>query len=260
MTWSGWAPRPTLSESCDADTPNLVTDVHTTPATDPDVVATTAIQDKLIARGLAPGEHLMDAGYPSATNLVASAARGITLVAPVIVQTGRNARQGTFGPGEFTIDWQAGTARCPAGQTSRSMRPDKRGLVTFAFSRHHCRPCPIRDKCTLAGPNVPRRVTIHPEPVHQARMTAQRAQDSDQWRTTYNLRAGIEGTVSQAVRGPDLRHSRYRGLPKAHLQNVFIGMALNIRRLGAHFNTKPQPARRPTRIHELCTAHGLTAA
>lgn len=37
-------------------------------------------------------------------------------------------------------------------------------------------------------------------------------------------------------------------------------MALNIGRLGAHFNTKPQPARRSTRIHQLCTAHGLTAA
>src|SRR6266536_3111786 len=197
-----------LSESCDADTPNLVTDVHTTPATEPDVVATTAIQAKLIARGLAPGEHLLDAGYPSADNIAASAARGITLVAPVVVQTGRNARHGTFGPGKFTVDWQAGTARCPAGQTSRSMRPDKRGLVTFAFSCRDCRPCPIRDQCTLADPNVPRRVTIHPEPVHQARMTAQRAQDTHQWRTTYNVRAGIEGTVSQAVRGPDLRHAR----------------------------------------------------
>src|SRR6266508_2820537 len=210
--------------------------------------------------GLAPGEHLLDAGDPSADNIAASAARGITLVAPVTVLTGRNAHKGTFGPSAFTVDWQAGTARCPAGQTSRSMRPDKRGLVTFAFSRRDCRPCPVRDQCTLAAPHIPRRVTIHPERVHQARMTAQRAQDTDQWRTTYNIRAGIEGTVSQAVRGPDLRHSRYRGLPTAHLQNVFIGMALNIGRLGAHFNTKPQPARRPTRIHQLCTAHGLTAA
>jgi hypothetical protein len=134
---------------------HLITDVHATPSTDPDVVATTAIQDKLIARGLAPGEHLMDAGYPSADNLAASTQRGITLVSPVIVTTGRNARQDTFGPSAFTIDWQAGTARCPAGQTSRSMKPDKRGLVTFAFSRHHCRPCPIRDQCTLAAPTSP---------------------------------------------------------------------------------------------------------
>jgi len=141
------------------------------------------------------------------------------------------------------------------------MRPDKRGLVTFAFSRRDCRPCKIRDQCTLAGPNVPRRVTIHPQPVHEARMAAHRAQDSHQWRTTDNVRAGVEGTVSQAVRGPDLRHARYRGLTKTHVQNVITGMALNITRLGAHF-LKPEPGltRRPTRIHELCTAHGLAAA
>jgi hypothetical protein len=57
-----------LSESCDPDTPDLVTDVHTTPATDPDLTATTDIQDRLIGRGLAPDQHLMDAGYPSSTN------------------------------------------------------------------------------------------------------------------------------------------------------------------------------------------------
>lgn len=63
------------------------------------------------------------------------------------------------------------------------------------------------------------------------------------------------------MRGPDLRHARDRGLAKTHLQNGFTGMALNITRLGAHF-LKPEPGltRRPTRIHELCTAHGLAAA
>jgi hypothetical protein len=55
-----------LSESCDEGLPHVVTDVHTTGATDPDVTATTAIQDRLIARDLAPDEHLMDAGYPPA--------------------------------------------------------------------------------------------------------------------------------------------------------------------------------------------------
>src|SRR6266511_742534 len=104
--------------------------------------------------GLAPGEHLLDAGDPSAANLAASAARGITLVAPVAVLTGRNARQGTFGPSAFTVDWRAGTARCPAGQTSRSMRRDKRGLVTFAFSRHHCRPSGPRTPTSGAPPTT----------------------------------------------------------------------------------------------------------
>ena len=47
-------------------------------------------------------------------------------------------------------------------------------------------------------------------------------------------------------------------------------MALNITRLGAHYNThndddhevgtekKKQPRRPPTRIHQLCRDHGLT--
>jgi IS5 family transposase len=248
-----------LTETCDEDLPNLVTDVHTTPATEPDVVATTVIQDKLIARDLSPGVHLMDGGYPSAQNIAASARREITLLAPVTVVTGRNAQKATFTPADFTIDWQAGAATCPAGANSRSMKPDRRGLVTFAFSRRDCRPCPIRDRCTLAKPDVPRRITIHPEPIHTARMAAYTAQDSDTWRKTYNARAGIEATISEAVRGPNLRHSRYRGLAKTHLQNVFSAMAINVGRLGAHFDVKPTIPRRSTRIHELYLTNGLAA-
>jgi IS5 family transposase len=249
-----------LTETCDPDTtPNLITDVHTTPATEPDVVATITIQDKLIARGLAPGLHLMDAAYPSAANIVAATSRGITLIAPITVATGRNAGKATFLPADFHIDWQTRAATCPAGATSRSMNPNKRGLVTFAFSRHDCRPCPIRDQCTLAPQHIARKITIHPQPIHEARIAAQNAQNSDQWSTTYHTRAGIEATISQAVRGPDLRHARYRGLAKTHLQNVLTGIAINIGRLGTHLNTDVKPTqRRPTRIHELCLTHGLT--
>jgi transposase len=206
-----------LSESCDEGLPHLLTDVHTTGATDPDVAATTAIQDRLIARGLAPGEHLMDAGYPSAEVIAASAQRGITLIAPIIVSTGRNARAGTFTPADFTVDWQAGAARCPAGALSRSMKEDDRGLIRFAFSRNDCVPCPVRDRCTRSKNGAARNIAVHPQPVHEARTRALQAQGTDEWLTTYNARAGIEGTISQAVRGSGLRHSRYRGLPKVHL-------------------------------------------
>jgi hypothetical protein len=149
------------------------------------------------------------------------------------------------------------------------MRPDARDLVTFRFRVRDCRPCPLRDKCTKStNLNVGRSITIHPEPVHQARLNAYRAQQGDDWAKIYRLRAGVEATISQAVRGPDLRHSRYRGLAKTHLQNVVIAMALNITRLGAHYDTnhdeeagtdeKKRPGRPPTRIHQLCRDHDLT--
>lgn len=105
-----------LTESCDEDLPHLVTDVHTTAATEPDVIATTTIQDRLVARGLAPGVHLLDGGYPSARNITASAARNITLVAPVTVVTGRNAGKGTFTPRTSRSTGTPGWRGVPAGR------------------------------------------------------------------------------------------------------------------------------------------------
>lgn len=230
--------------------------MHTTAATDPDVTATTAIQTKLAARGLPPGEHLMDAGYPSAENITNAAEAGITLITPVTARNGRNAKTDLFTPYDFEVDWEAGCARCPAGATSRSMRPDKRGLVTFAFSRRDCVPCDQREKCTRAALPMVRRLTVPEQPVHQAVLAARAGQDGEEWKTLYHKRAGVEGTISQAVRGPDLRHARYRGLAKTHVQNVCTAIAITICRLGAHYD-KPTPPRRPTRVSHLCDKLGL---
>lgn len=258
VAWTG--SKAHLTESCDEDLPNLVTDVHTTPATEPDTCATTPVQDKLIGRDLKPGEHLTDSGYPSGANIGASLERGITLLAPVTVATGRGARNATFTPKDFPVDRHTGTARCPAGATSISMRPKKNGLVRVAFARADCVPCPIRARCTTCAPHLGRSLEIHPEPIHTARTRMQTEQDTPQWRKAYRARAGIEGTIPQAVRGPGLRRARYRGLAKTHLQNVLTGMALNIRRLGAHFDPNPKPDRRhPSHIHTLCAQHNIAA-
>lgn len=255
ITWTG--SKAHLTESCDDDLPHLLIDVHTAPATDPDTTATTPIQDKLIARALTPAGHLIDSGYPSAANLAASAARGITMITPILQAGSRSSAAGTFTPADFTIDWDTGTATCPGGAASYSMRPEKRGLVNFTFSRKDCTPCPIRRQCTLAEPPFARRLNIHPQALHQAQTTARTAEHAPDWQPRYNKRAGIEGTISQAVRGPDLRHARYRGLAKTHVQNTATAIAININRLGAHYAATTPAARRPTRIHHLCLAHDI---
>jgi IS5 family transposase len=48
----------------------------------------------------------------------------------------------------------------------------------------------------------------------------------------YAHRAGIEGTISQAVRTCEVRRSRYRGLPKTALQLLLTATALNLVRMG----------------------------
>ena len=45
------------------------------------------------------------------------------------------------------------------------------------------------------------------------------------------MRAGVEGTLSQGVRGFGLRRCRYIGLAKARLQHVATAAAINVYRI-----------------------------
>ena len=80
---------------------------------------------------------------------------------------------------------------------------------------------------------------MHPPEVHTAQHAARAAQDTKSWQATYALRAGVEGTIHQAVAICDIRHARYRGLRKVHLQQVFSAVALNLIRLHAYWNDHP---------------------
>jgi transposase len=254
ITWVG--SKAHLTETCDEDLPKLIIDVHTQQSTEPDASATAPISDKLASRDLTPGTHLIDSAYPSAATLADAAARGTTVITP-IPRSGRNARLDTFGPADFTIDFTALTATCPAGAVSISSAWEKRGLIMFNFSRKDCGPCPLRSQCMNSQVPNARRVRVHPEPLYQARGAAITAGHTEDWHTRYRKRAGIEGTISQAVRGPDLRHARYRGLAKTHVQNIACGIAINISRLGAHYTTRRPAPRPPTRIHHLCLTHQI---
>ena len=71
-------------------------------------------------------------------------------------------------------------------------------------------------------------------------LQAARARDSQaDWPLLYNQRAGIEGTLSQGVRGFGMRRSRYVGLAKTHLQHVFIAAAMNLSRIINWVNEVP---------------------
>jgi Transposase DDE domain len=43
---------------------------------------------------------------------------------------------------------------------------------------------------------------------------ARARQNTDQWKTTYAVRAGVEGTMRQTTHVTGIRTARYRGLPK----------------------------------------------
>jgi hypothetical protein len=60
----------------------------------------------------------------------------------------------------------------------------------------------------------------------------------------YAVRSGIEGTVCEFARGHGMRHCRYFGQPKAHLQHVLTAIAVNIECL-SQLTPGERPAQRP---------------
>ena len=59
-----------VSETCEADAPNLITNVTTTPATTSDFGMLPLIHQRLADRDLLPHEHVVDSGYMSAEQIV----------------------------------------------------------------------------------------------------------------------------------------------------------------------------------------------
>ena len=76
-------------------------------------------------------------------------------------------------------------------------------------------------------------------------------QQTDEFRTRYAQRSGIEGTHSQAVRALGLRRPRYFGLPKTALAHIFTVAAINLIRLDAFLEGKKATKTRVSRFAAL---------
>ena len=202
------------------------------------------VQENLATRGLAPGEHYLDAGYPSAALVRAASEQGITMVTPLRPDTSPQARADTgYAKDAFRIDWKARQVRCPEGRTSSGWYPVRQhghDAIVVDFARSDCRPCPAREQCTASRRGT-RMLTLQPRELHQALTAARTEQKTDTWQAKYALRAGIEGTINQALDVTGIRRARYRGLPKVRLQHAFSAAALNVIRLDAHWSTEGTP-------------------
>lgn len=232
--WTGYKVH--LTETCDADTPHLITQVLTTPSTTADCEATPRVQDALAQADRLPGEHLVDEGYTQASHLVTSRSRhGVEIVGPVARDGSRQAEEGKgFDVSRFGLDWEQQIASCPGGKTSRPWQPTRnaRGstFLLAVFEAADCRACSYRPDCTRAKAKG-RTLYLHPRAEHEALHAARQQQQTPHFRARYAARAGIEGTISQGVRAFGLRQCRYVGQPKTHLQNLATAAALNFCRV-----------------------------
>ena len=254
--WNGYKVH--LTETCEDDLPAFITNVETTPGTVPDVKMTEVIHGHLEEKGLLPKEHLVDAGYVDAKVLGDSQSQlGVNVMGPAPMDSSWQARtEGAYSLSCFEINWEARQVTCPQGRRNTVWHAKERHgkrVIYVRFRKQDCLHCPERARCTRSRMG-PRTLQLLPMEYHLALQKARRRQTTKEFKEAYYRRAGVEGTISQGVRRSGLRRSRYRGLPKTHLQHVFTAAAINLARLVSWLQGTPRARTRCSRFAALAPA------
>jgi IS5 family transposase len=252
-----------LTETCDDDEPHLIVHAETTVATTPDWGMVEPIHDALAQQDCLPSTQVVDGGYMDADAIVTSRAKhDVALFGPVALENSWQAKTAdAFDLSHFHIDWQNQRVTCPTGQHSYcwTLAKNRSGqeVISARFATATCQRCSSRAQCTHGRY---RGLTFRPRARYLALQDARERQGTEAFKETYAIRAGIEGTISQAVRVSDLRQARYFGLPKTHLQHVITATAINVRRMVSWLI---EPSLRPTQVSRfaaLALQHSKPAA
>lgn len=224
----------------------MITHVATTDATAGDTEVTETVHQCLAARELLPDEHAVDVGCVTAAHIVtARDEHRIDLLGPVGLGTVHERHEGEHIPqSAFAVDWDARKVTCPQGAVSVSWSDQRKAsgtpITRVHFGLQDCDPCPLRSQCTkAANGKYGRTLTLLPREQQQVLEQRRAEQQTKEWKARYDIRAGVEGTSSQAVRRTGLRRTRYTGLPKTHLGNVLAATAINLIRLDAWLTDTP---------------------
>jgi transposase len=232
-----------VTETDDEDYPHLLTDIATTSSVKADSTELKEIQARLEARDVLPGEHLVDAAYVSGPNLKHSQGLGVDLIGPV---QGGQSPQGRKPDGitheQFRVEREANVAICPAGQLSSKGSRHDSGGTQYRFASSVCAACPLHARC-CHGPNG-RTITLSPD--HEILSAARARQETAEFKAVYRQhRGGVEGCLSVLARKYGLRVKRYIGQRKGHLQAVFTGVGVNLRRAASWLaHQRPQVRRK----------------
>ena len=105
-----------------------------------------------------------------------------------------------------------------------------------------CNACPVVTKCTQSATG--RSLSIKPQVEYEATQEARQRQELPEFKEKYHARAGIEGTLSQAVVALGMRKTRYRDPVKVHFQHLTTAAAINLKRVYAWLNETPRATTR----------------
>jgi hypothetical protein len=130
------------------------------------------------------------------------------------------------------------TATCPQGHTvsAQSVRQEQgRPVLHFVFPRHlylrkcrqTCEACPLFSRCVRSQTSGR---TLTTSPFEAYLQAARERQKTAEFKDAYRLRSRVEGKQAEMVRH-GLRNTRYVGEAKRQFQRLWLGAAVNLKRL-----------------------------
>jgi hypothetical protein len=184
---------------------------------------------------------LADTAYGGIESRLALLALGVDVVAPP--PGGRPREEGQrFSKNDFTVDFEARTATCPAGVTTDQAEETRAAVPTLAFrwQLSACAECSLQEKCLRqrTRPEDPARGgrTGRPRTTGYRlvldELERERREAREQWQDPERRKLYRDRSMGERLNALLVQHgarqARSSGLPRADLQAHLIGMVVNL--------------------------------
>lgn len=174
-----------------------------------------------------PEAMYTDGGYVTEKTLSEAEQSGMELLGP----TRPDPHKGPYNADAFQVDIDKRQAVCPQGHPSTQWSCIHDTFMGTEYYRiewgSQCDRCSVQRQCTRS--NSGRRILVvglRHDLVEKRRKEMREHEFSKK----ILPRNGIEGTLSELVRGHGLRQTKYRGLSRVGLSHYFMGAACNVKR------------------------------
>jgi Transposase domain (DUF772)/Transposase DDE domain len=199
----------------------LLTAIVVSPGCDYDGQLAPALIDQQ-PKQLRPKRLLGDSAYGDSETREQLEARAVDVLAPVPEPPPATGR---IGKRDFTIDLDAGTVTCPAGQTARIGAPQRSGKRAAVFPAAACRACLLGNRCAPGGRGRKINLRRREDLLQAGREALKDPPTRERLRRTRPL---IERLLSLLVDRYHARKSRYRGRRKAGFQAAWTAVLVNL--------------------------------
>ncbi len=177
--------------------------------------------------GIEPQALYADAGYVTERTLSEAEKGAMELLGP----TRPDPHPGPYNADAFCVDIEKQQAICPQGNVSTQWSRIRDAYMGTEYYRiewgNQCDRCPVQKQCTRSKSGRRILVVGLRHDLVEKRRAEMRAADFSKKMYPRN---GVEGTLSELVRGHGLRRTKYRGLSRVRLSHYLMGAACNVKR------------------------------